>query len=108
MLLFHLDESVALAVASGLRRRGINVTTAEDVGLLSAIDEKHLEFAAGEGRVVLTHDSEFLTLAAAGVPHSGIAYCRPQTRSIGQIISALELLNDCFGATEMANRVEFI
>jgi hypothetical protein len=42
MLRFHLDESVASAVAAGLRRRGIDVTTATDAGLRQANDEVHL------------------------------------------------------------------
>jgi hypothetical protein len=38
-ILFHLDENCAHAIAAGLRRRGIDVTTTPDVGLLGAIDE---------------------------------------------------------------------
>jgi hypothetical protein len=37
-LRFHLDEHVAGAIAAGLRRRGIDVTTAADAGLLGAED----------------------------------------------------------------------
>ncbi|MEA5618572.1 hypothetical protein VB711_12095 [Cronbergia sp. UHCC 0137] len=31
---FHLDENVSNAVALGLRRRGINVTTTSEAGLI--------------------------------------------------------------------------
>ena len=31
---FHLDEHVAHAIAEGLRRRGVDVTTTTDAGLL--------------------------------------------------------------------------
>ena len=41
---FHLDEHVAPAVAHGLRRRGINVTTTSDAGLQAATDEQHVEY----------------------------------------------------------------
>jgi hypothetical protein len=44
---FHLDEHVASAIAEGLRRRGIDVTTTADAGLLDAPDEDHLAFARG-------------------------------------------------------------
>jgi len=47
---FHLDEHVAYAIAAGLRRRGIDVTTASDAGLLETPDEQHLAFALQEGR----------------------------------------------------------
>ena len=34
---FHLDENVPLAVAEGLRRRGVGVTTTSQAGLLSVV-----------------------------------------------------------------------
>lgn len=108
MLRFHLDESVALAVAIGLKRRGIEVTTAATTGLLSAIDEKHLKFAHGQNSVLVTHDFDFLVLATTGIPHAGIVYCHPQKRSIGQIIAGLELLSDCLEPAQMVARVEFL
>ncbi len=36
---FHLDENVDPDVALALRRHGINVTTARDMGLLGQPDE---------------------------------------------------------------------
>jgi Domain of unknown function (DUF5615) len=37
---FHLDENVSNAVAEGLRRRGIDVTTTSEQGLISVSDEE--------------------------------------------------------------------
>jgi predicted nuclease of predicted toxin-antitoxin system len=51
---FHLDESMTNAVADGLRRRGVDITTSSDAGLLSASDEEHLDFGRRERRVVVT------------------------------------------------------
>jgi hypothetical protein len=45
---FHLDEHVHPAIAEGLRRRGIDVTTTIEAELLGAEDEKHLEFAVSK------------------------------------------------------------
>jgi predicted nuclease of predicted toxin-antitoxin system len=59
---FHLDENVDPAVADGLRRRGVDVTTPGDVGLIGASDARHLEFATREQRVIVTHDEDFFTL----------------------------------------------
>jgi predicted nuclease of predicted toxin-antitoxin system len=53
---FHLDEHVAHAIAAGLGRRGIDVTTTTDASLLLAPDEDHLAFAKRDGRVVVTND----------------------------------------------------
>ena len=41
---FHLDEHVDLAIADGLRRRGIDVTTTHEVKLLGQPDAAHLAF----------------------------------------------------------------
>ena len=71
-LRFHLDEHVPKAVATGLRSHGIDVTTAADAGLLSAKDQEHLDFAASQLRVLVTHDKHCLRHAASGVVHTGI------------------------------------
>ncbi len=89
---YHLDESVNHAVALGLRLRGIEVTTATDAGLLGATDPQHLAYALGEGRVAVSHDSDFLRLDAVGSQHAGIAYCHQRDRNIGQIVNALAFL----------------
>jgi predicted nuclease of predicted toxin-antitoxin system len=83
---FHLDEHISAGVAAGLRRRNIDVTTAAEAGLIGAIDTAHLEFAAVTRRVVVTQDDDFLRLHAQGVAHAGIAYCRQQTMSVGEML----------------------
>jgi hypothetical protein len=42
---FHLDENVSNAIALGLKRRGIDVTTMNEVGLIGVSDEEQIEFA---------------------------------------------------------------
>jgi hypothetical protein len=107
-LRFHLDESVDPAVAEGLRRRGVDVTTSHDAGLLQSSDERQLAFAVSQQRVLVTHDEDFLALAQRGVEHGGIAYCHPEARTIGQIIAGLLLIRDCLTAEEMRNHIEFL
>ena len=105
---FHLDEHVDPAIAVGLRRRGIDVTTTADANLLSAPDPEHVEFALRELRVVFTNDSDFLALHQSGVHHYGIAYCERSARSIGEIIRHLCLMNDCLADDEMVGCVEYL
>jgi predicted nuclease of predicted toxin-antitoxin system len=105
---FHLDEHVPHAVADGLRRLGIDVTTTTDAGLLGATDVQQIAYGIGEGRVTFTEDDDLLVLSAAGVEHAGIGYCHQNTRSIGQIIRALELIWEIYEPDEMTNRVEFL
>jgi len=105
---FHLDEHVPRAVADGLRRLGIDVTTSTDAGLLGSDDSAHIAYGIAESRVVFTEDDDFLVLAAQGVNHSGVAYSRQNTRSIGYVIRALELIWEVYEPDEMVNRIEFI
>ena len=42
---FHLDENVSNAVAEGLRRREIDVTTTPEKALIGVSDIAQLEFA---------------------------------------------------------------
>ncbi|MEX2140081.1 MAG: DUF5615 family PIN-like protein [Pirellulales bacterium] len=105
---FHLDEHVDHDVARGLRNRGVEVTTATDAGLLSATDEEHSAFALREGRVIFTHDPDFLVIHRRGVEHAGIAYCASGARSIGEVVRYLCLMHDCMTSEEMRGRVEYI
>lgn len=70
---FHLDEHVPHAIAEGLRRRGIDVTTTVDAGLRGAVDDVHLAYAVEQRRVIVTNDPDFLVLAQQDLPHMGIA-----------------------------------
>ena len=75
--------------------------------MLGASDEKHLEYASSEGRVLFTQDEDFLKLHAAGVEHAGIAYTH-QGASIGDIIRGLMLIHQLMEAAEMKGQVEFL
>jgi predicted nuclease of predicted toxin-antitoxin system len=108
MLRYHLDENVDHAVAVGLRGRGIEVTTTPEIGLRSTPDEQQLAYCHAAGKVLVTHDDDMLTLAAQGINHSGIAFCRSRSRSIGQIVLKLASLSRQFSPDEFANRVEFL
>ena len=96
------------AVADGLRRRGIDVTTTPEAGLLGAGDPNHVAFALAQGRVIFTNDDDFLRLHDMGVEHAGIACCHQQSRSVGEIIRGLELIWNVLEPDEMRRRVEFI
>lgn len=105
---FHLDEDVDPAIAEGLRRRGIDVTTSQEVGLLGAPDPIQLAYATAESRVLFTHDDDHLALHAQGVEHAGIVYCHRLRRSIGEIIHSLVLIWQVLEPHEMENHVEYV
>jgi uncharacterized protein with PIN domain len=105
---FHLDEHVSGALAAALRKHGYDVTTAADAELLSADDELHLGHAFREGRIIITHDRDYLALDARGILHAGIAYCHQQKYSIGQLLMMCLLLDECYSEEEMHGHVEYI
>ena len=105
---FHLDENVDPDVASALRRHGIDVTTTVEAGLRMSDDETQWAYAQGQGRVVVTHDDDFLVMASQSREHSGIAYCRPRRRSIGEIIETLRLIYEVLSPEEMRDKVEYL
>jgi predicted nuclease of predicted toxin-antitoxin system len=105
---FQLDEHVPAAVARALRRRGIDVQSTAEAGLLGASDTEHLRASHAEGRVFVTHDSDLLRLHEQGTPHAGIAFCEQGSRSVGQIVRGLILIYEALDADEMASQVEFL
>ena len=90
-----------------LRRRGIDVVTAAEAGLIGAPDTVQLAQARAAGRVMFTQDGDFLGLHRQQ-PHAGIAYCKMGSRSIGQIIAGLMLIYDVYEAEEMVDRVDHL
>ena len=105
---FHLDENMHPAIAQGLRRRGIDVTTTAETGLLGADDGEQLAHANTQGRVIVTSDADFIVLHDGGAQHCGIVHCQQQDRSVGQIIGSLELIWNLLEPDEMRNRLEFV
>lgn len=105
---FHLDEHMDTAVAEGLRRRGVDVCTTAERNLVGEDDEVHWQLVTTEQRVLVTNDSDFLSFHDRGRPHWGIAYCRQQSRTVGQLIRALELIWEILEPIDMQDRVEFL
>lgn len=51
---------------------------------------------------------DFLVLANQGIEHSGIAYYKPQTRPLKEIIHGLILIHAALTPDEMVNHIEFL
>ena len=105
---FYTDEHISKAVVAGLRRRGIDVVRAQEVGLRKADDSAHLEFARRGGRVLVTQDAGFIQRHEQGVEHPGLAFCQQGSRSIGEIIAGLILIYEVLTPEEMRGRVEYL
>ena len=105
---FHLDEHIHPAIASGLRARGIDVSTTTGADLIAADYPSQLAHAAVEARVLVTHDNDFLRLHATGEAHAGIAYAHARKYPLGDLLRMLLVLHACYSAEEMRGRVEFL
>lgn len=111
---YFFDEHLPGAVADGLRAKGIDVLTVEEAGRTSLPDDEQLRFATAERRVMVTHDADFLTLAAqflvAGEVFSCVAYSHPTKYQgdVGGLIQALELIHGAATPDEMLNHVEYL
>jgi predicted nuclease of predicted toxin-antitoxin system len=105
---FHLDENVEGAIAEGLKQKGIDVTTTPEMGLLNASDKEQVAFALAQGRVIFTHDADFLRLHQAGFEHFGIVYARQGRRLIGEILRVLLQIWESQSPESMRQHIEFV
>ncbi len=105
---FHLDENIDPNVAKALRRRGIDVTTSQEMNLLGQPDEVQFDFVYRQEQVIVTHDTDFFRLAIGSSEHWGIVFSQKGTRSIGEIIRSLILIHEVFTPEDMKNAVEYL
>lgn len=96
-----------------LRQRGVEVVTANEVGLRDASDPEHLAHAAVHGLVLYTFNvGDFITLHTAylaeGKEHAGIVIGDQQRYGIGEQMRRLLRLVQMTSAEEMRNRIEFL
>ena len=102
------DEHIPYLVIEGLRRRGIDVTTVQQLDMRGALDQIILQTARGQGMVIYTNDVDFLRLHAMGIDHSGIIYHHALDFSLGEAIRRVLLACETLSTEEMKDRVVFI
>lgn len=89
------DINIAVPVIRFLRANGVDVISAREEGWHSMKDAQILARAHAMKRFVLTHDSDFGTLAFhRGEAFTGIIYLRPGGRPPTAVIADLQLLLD--------------
>lgn len=90
---FLTDENTHPQVVSWLRARGLDVWDVKEQHRQGASDRELLTLAHNEGRIVLTHDSDFGALATAfGVAWTGIIYLRPGLQRVNIVLENLDVL----------------
>lgn len=113
-LKFVTDEDFDNRILRGLLRRlpELDVVRVQDVGLGGTHDQDILAWAAGERRIILTHDLKTMSRYArnrivGGKPMAGVILLN-QAMSIG---AAIEDILTIVGATqpqEWENRIEYL
>ena len=92
----YMDENVLKAVARELRRRGVDVITIQEDGLLGAPDSDILDRATQLQRAVFTHDVDFLREASRrwreNIPFYGVIYAHPLHVPHGVCVRDLKLI----------------
>lgn len=108
----YTDESVPVAVAAGLQRRGAPAISARDAGNLGLDDAAQLAYATAQQMVIFTHDIDFLALAyqlaETAEGHAGVIYVHQDKLTIGECIRRLKEIADLYEPEDFHNHVEFL
>ena len=114
MLRLAADENFNNDIVRGLWRRKseLDIVRIQDVGLSGADDPTVLEWAAREGRVLLTHDVTTMTRYAyervrAGQPMPGV-FEVSRAVPIGRAIKDILLLAECSLENEWEGQVRYL
>lgn len=93
---FYMDHHIPRAITSGLRRKGVEVITAEEDGAKRFHDSDLLARATELKKVLFTFDDDLLTEAALcqrnNKKFAGLVYAHCQDISIGKCIRDLEII----------------
>jgi hypothetical protein len=111
---FLADENFDNTIVRGLLRRkpDIDIVRVQDVGLSGEDDPIVLEWAAQEGRILLTHDVATITLYA----YERVAEYKPMpgvvevssNAPIGRVIKDILLLLACSLEGELEGQIQYL
>lgn len=114
MLRLAADENFNYNIVRGLLRRkpDLDIVCVQEVGLSGADDPTVLEWAAQEGRVLLTHDVTTITRHAyehiqAGRPMPGV-FEISRVVPVGRAIEDVLLLAECSLEGEWEGQVRYL
>jgi len=107
-----MDVHVPLAITRGLRRRGIDVLTAQEDGTGELSDPELLDRVAQLNRILFTRDRDFLAETVrrlrAHEKFPTVIYAHQFEASIGQCINDLEIIAQAATLEETWNQLVFL
>lgn len=109
-LRLYVDECVDARIIRALVRRGIDIVTVGEMGLLGESDETQLQQAIELDRIPVSCDHDFLSLAHAGIGTGGfvgLIFVKPST-DIGATIRSIERLATTLHPEDVAERILWV
>ena len=114
MFALLLDENFDQRILRGLRLRlpSLDFVIAQNIGLGGIADPNLLDWAARDGRVVVSHDVNTVTKFAVdrlrqSLPLPGVIIV-PEQMEIGPAIEDLEILIGCSTTADLQNQIQYL
>jgi hypothetical protein len=111
---FLADADLDYAIVQGVRRRepSADFKSSNEAGLEGLSDDKVLELAASEGRVLVTHDTSSMPIHFANRRRSGLGspgvLLALQKCPIGQIVESLLIVWSASGQSDWADQIHYL
>jgi hypothetical protein len=108
----YMDVHIPQSITIQLRRRGIDVLTAQEDNTIELPDDELLDRSTAVGRVLFTQDIRFHALAQnwqrEGKPFGGLIFGHQLGGTIGQFVKDLEFIAQASDPEDWQNMVEYI
>lgn len=112
MLKAYADVQINFVIVQTLRRRGMDVVTAQERGRHESGDAELLDEALAERRIMLTNDKDFLVLASLRAKSSQtfapIYFWPQQGRPVGELVRRILREASVEDYPSAASRVHFL
>ena len=106
----YMDHCVNGAIFSGLRRRGLDVITAQEDNYNRAPDPDVMDRALELKRVVFSQDEDFVfegeRRQREGIPFYGVIYADQNKVSIGRCIEDIQILAELEALENLVDNVK--
>lgn len=114
MLPILIDENFDHRIIRGLRLRlsHFDFLIVQQIGMSGVDDPTLLDWAAKEGRVIVTHDVNTVTTHAndrlkRGLPMPGVIIV-PEQLEVGRAIDDLEIFIECSSLADAENQIQYL
>lgn len=108
----YMDVHIPQSITAQLRRRNVDVLTAQEDDTLELPDDQLLERSTALGRVLFTQDIRFRAMAEdwqrQGKPFAGLIFGHQLGGTIGQFVKDLEFIAQASDPEDWQEMIEYI